>query len=41
MLGETVRVIVDRPLGSTHPEWKDIRYPVNYGYVEGVLAPDG
>lgn len=41
MLGETVRVIVDRPLGSTHPKWKDIRYPVNYGYVEGVLAPDG
>ena len=41
MLGETVRVIVDRPLGSTHPKWKDIRYPVNYGHVEGVLAPDG
>lgn len=41
MLGETVRVIVDRPLGSTHPKWKDLRYPVNYGYVEGVLAPDG
>ena len=41
MLGETVRVIVDRPLGSTRPKWKDIRYPVNYGYVEGVLAPDG
>ena len=36
MLGETVRVIVDRPLGSTHPKWKDLRYPVNYGYVEGV-----
>ena len=41
MLGETVRVIVDRPLGSTHPKWKDLRYPVNYGYVEGVPAPDG
>ena len=29
MLGETVRVIVDRPLGSTHPKWKDRRYTEN------------
>lgn len=41
MLGKTVKVIVDRPLGSRHPEHKDIIYPVNYGYVEGVIAPDG
>ena len=41
MLGKMVRVVVDRPLGSLHPRHKDIRYPVNYGYVEGILAPDG
>ena len=41
MLGKTVKVIVDRPLGSRHPEHKDIIYPVNYGYVEGIIAPDG
>lgn len=34
-------VTVDRPLGSYHPEHKDMHYPVNYGYVEGVMAPDG
>lgn len=34
-------VTVDRPLGSYHPKHKDMYYPVNYGYVEGVMAPDG
>ncbi|MCH5152183.1 MAG: inorganic pyrophosphatase [Clostridiales bacterium] len=41
MIGKTVKVIVDRPLGSFHPERKDIYYPVNYGYVKGIIAPDG
>jgi len=41
MLGRTVTVIVDRPLGSCHPTHPDIVYPVNYGYVPGVMAPDG
>ena len=39
-LGQTVRVVVDRPMGSKHPE-HEIFYPVNYGYIEGVEAPDG
>lgn len=41
MIGEIVKVIVDRPLGSYHPKHKDLYYPVNYGYIEGVIAPDG
>ncbi len=41
MLGKIVKVIVDRPLGTHHPKYKDIYYPVNYGYVEGVIAADG
>lgn len=41
IIGQTVKVIVDRPLGSYHPQHKDIYYPINYGYVEGILAPDG
>ena len=24
-----------------HPEHTDMYYPINYGYVEGVMAPDG
>ena len=41
MLGKTVTVTVDRPLGTYHPKHKDIYYPINYGYVEGIIAPDG
>ena len=40
-IGRTVTVTVDRPLGSYHPEHKDMYYPINYGYVEGIMAPDG
>lgn len=41
MIGNIVIVIVDRLLGSHHPKHKDIYYAVNYGYVPGVMAPDG
>lgn len=41
MIGQTVKVTIDRPLGSFHPNHPDIYYPVNYGYVEGIIAPDG
>ena len=41
MIGRRVTVIVDRPLGSCHPRHRDICYPVNYGYIPGVMAPDG
>ena len=41
MIGSLVKVIVDRPLGTFHPKHPDILYPVNYGYIPGVLAPDG
>lgn len=40
-LGSIVTVTVDRPLGSFHPEHKDMYYPVNYGYIKGIMAPDG
>ena len=36
-----VHVIVDRPLGSVHPKHVDLIYPVNYGYIEGIIAGDG
>ena len=41
MIGKIVKVIIDRPLGYRHPTYKDIVYPINYGYVEGIMAPDG
>lgn len=41
MIGDIVKVTVDRPLGTCHPVHKDIYYPVNYGFIEGVMAQDG
>lgn len=41
MIGDIVKVTVDRPMGSYHPKHKDIYYPINYGYIEGIMAPDG
>ena len=40
-IGTYVKVTIDRPLGSRHPKYPDLYYPINYGYVEGVIAPDG
>ena len=41
MLGKIVKVTIDRPLGTYHPKHKDLYYPVNYGFVEGILGGDG
>lgn len=38
LLGKAVHVEVDRPVGYLHG---DILYPVNYGYIPGLLAGDG
>ncbi len=38
MLGKLVHVIIDRPIGYDH---HNILYPVNYGYIPGILAGDG
>ncbi len=40
LLRKEVEVVFDRPLGSTHPK-HDFVYEVNYGYIKGVIAPDG
>lgn len=38
LLGKQVHVEVDRPIGYRHG---DIVYPINYGYIPGVIAADG
>ncbi|MBQ9784754.1 MAG: inorganic diphosphatase [Clostridia bacterium] len=41
-LGKTVHVGIDRPIGYVHHKEKyDLVYPINYGYVPGVLGGDG
>ena len=39
-LGKKLNVKIDRPLGSKHPKHGFI-YPVNYGYIPGVISGDG
>lgn len=41
MIGDIVTVKVDRAMGTYHPEHPDTYYPINYGYIEGIIAPDG
>lgn len=40
-LGKIIRAVIDRPLGSRHPDHPDLVYPVNYGYVPEVPGGDG
>ena len=37
-MGKEVHIVVDRPIGYRHG---DIVYPINYGYLPGVMAGDG
>jgi inorganic pyrophosphatase len=39
-LGEKIKIKIDRPMGSKHPKHGFI-YPVNYGFVPGVIGGDG
>ncbi|MBQ4522090.1 MAG: dihydrofolate reductase [Lachnospiraceae bacterium] len=41
LIGRKVTVTVDRKLGTYHPKHPDIYYPVNYGYIKGIMAEDG
>ncbi len=41
LIGKAVQVTMDRPIGTAHPKHPDIAYPINYGYVDGLLGGDG
>ncbi len=41
IIGQKVTVVVDRAIGSRHPKYPDMIYPINYGYVNGVTGGDG
>ena len=41
-LGKTVTIKIDRPIGYIHKkENYSLTYPINYGYIPGVLGGDG
>ena len=35
------KIIIDRPIGSRHPRYPHIIYPVDYGYLENTSSMDG
>ena len=39
-LGRSVEIQIDRPLGSCHPQ-HGFLYPLNYGFLPGVMGKDG
>lgn len=40
-LGRMTNIKIDRKIGSIHPKHVEIKYPINYGYIEGVIGGDG
>lgn len=34
-------ITLDRPYRSPHPNYPEIIYPINYGYVNGTTSADG
>lgn len=40
-LNKRVRLVFDQPVGSSYEPHGIKSYPINYGYVPGVMAPDG
>ena len=41
VIGRVVSGKIDRPLNTRHPRHPDMIYPINYGYVDGLIAGDG
>lgn len=41
LIDRIVKVTIDRPQGTRHPEHPDIIYELDYGHVEGVVGGDG
>ena len=41
ILGRHLTGTIDRPIGSRHPDYPDMIYPINYGYADGIPGGDG
>lgn len=40
-IGTNVKATIDRKKGDPHPKYPQSIYPINYGYVPGVISGDG
>jgi inorganic pyrophosphatase len=34
-------LIIDRPVGTPHPRYPELVYPLDYGFLEGTVSADG
>lgn len=41
IIGRRVGVTMDRPIGAEHPKHAGVFYPINYGYIDGLIGGDG
>ena len=37
----TNSLVIDRPKGTSHPRYKEMIYPLDYGYLENTASSDG
>ena len=37
----TNSLVIDRPKGTSHPRYKEMIYPLDYGYLENTTSSDG
>lgn len=40
-LAATSTIVIDRPKGTSHPQYPDSIYPVDYGYLRDTASMDG
>lgn len=37
----TSKIVIERPKGTLHPRYNDMRYPFDYGYLDNTSTGDG
>ena len=40
-LVKTREIVIDRPIGTNHPRFPRVTYPLDYGYLKGTKSGDG
>lgn len=40
VLNKKISIEIDRPVGTVHPKRENIYYPINYGFVPGLMGGD-
>ncbi|MEM8776102.1 MAG: inorganic diphosphatase [Pseudomonadota bacterium] len=40
-IGKRLLIVIDRPIGTSHPDHPTLHYTLNYGHMPGTMAADG